>query len=148
MSDIEKLNFYRPILENSPNSDDIEELQHLIGCQLPKLLLDLLSRSNGGIAERSKVYRSSKPRYEIDRFFFIGCNYDENLRCYSIKETYSFMVSIGISDRLPFAVDGGGNLFYICLGSGPVGITFCDTNFHESIELSPSFIDFIDHLRS
>lgn len=137
----------RPARRAAPSRNVIEAFERHFGLTLPPDYVALLEHANGGHPEVDSFELNHGPEatsWAVNRFFHL----DEDRRTASslwvATETWQRVLG---KKALPFASDGGGNLFFLDFGTSPpsVKVSVHDEGF-RIVSLAPSFDVFIDGL--
>jgi hypothetical protein len=129
----------------------IEWLESIIGFKLPYSYISLLAKYNGGSPELS-TYSNDAGEWDVNNFFFVEENNvlnDDPLSTEGLLWNYYHKWKGAKASLLPFARDGGGNLFYLDLDFGenaPVLFLAHDNPESEGFLIAHSFEQFIDNL--
>lgn len=137
----------KPVGRATPSDRVIDAFESYFSLKLPLDYVALLRYANGGHPELDTfepVGRPGTARWAVNRFHYL--NEDKNSPSSLWKATETWQHILG-RDALPFASDGGGNLFFLDLKTTPAVVKVCihDENFRV-VDLAPSFEVFIDGL--
>lgn len=126
--------------------DSIQRLEEEIGYKLPSSYIKLLLHSNGGHPELDTFY-CENGEWSVNNFFFVGT---DDTSEESVVWNYYHKPPRTANSLLPFARDGGGNLFCLDLSRGekaPVLILIHDISTENIQELAETFDVFIEGLQ-
>lgn len=136
-----------PTRRAAPTDAVIEAFQAHFGVRLPEDYLKLLRHSNGGHPELDSIQpvgRLGAARWAVNRFYHLDDDRASASSLWVATERWRHILG---AFTLPFAVDGGGNQFFLDLRTSPPAVKLCvhDENF-SVIEIAPSFEAFVDAL--
>ena len=117
---------------------EFDEFARVAGLELPRALRQLLAFSNGGHPRLDTFITPDGDEHGIGWFFFIGVGQN------SLGDAIRDWRPILGPSALPFAIDQGGDPFFIDLADGSVCIWHHDPLGREFV--APSFEAFIDGL--
>lgn len=150
MRDIRELNINeggRVVTRPKPTLADYKSLEAEYEIQVPEGLRSLLEHANGGHPELDSILPESSPcgeRFGVSRFFHLLSG-DQNPGSfdYALRHWRSILGA----KALPFADDGGGNLFFLDWHDSPPTVKLClhDANM-KLILIAPTFDAFVDGL--
>lgn len=132
-----------------PTEGEYKAFEEGYGIAIPRTLRGLLEHSNGGHPELDSFLLLDSPtgeRFAVNRFFHLQTG-DESPDSftYAIKHWRKI---IG-NKSLPFASDGGGNLFFLDTSKEPAPVMLCLHDEKMAIkQLAPNFESFIDGLET
>lgn len=130
----------------SPTPNQFKKVEMEIGFPLPVNYKTFLEFSNGGYSTLNTFRDKTGFQWVIDRFFEITENIDNT---YHVLFKYQHRWSKAPKGIVPFAQDGGGNLFCLDLRKeipAPIVIWVHDTTGNPIREIAVSFEAFIDSL--
>lgn len=124
------------------DADDLAELETLLGSSVPEPLLRLLRQANGGHPQSDTIALPDGSSWAVNNFFFLG---DEGESTESLRWNYQHRPPGLAGDFLPFARDGGGNLFVgdLSQGSFPVFVWTLDPGQSKPVLLAAGFEEFL-----
>jgi cell wall assembly regulator SMI1 len=125
--------------------DDLRGLEERIGFKLPGAYQELLKHSNGGHPELD-TFPHEDGEWSVNNFFTLG----DDASTESIWWNYCHRWPEATPNLLPFARDGGGNLFCLELGgdgNAPVIVWAHDIPPPQVLQLADSFEEFVDGLQ-
>jgi hypothetical protein len=125
----------------APAREDVISLETLIGRELPEDYLSFLLEVNGG-CPLLDTFSNEKCSCAVNDFFFLG----DETSSESLAWNYRNRPAAQAGDCLPFAGDGGGNLFLLDLADGSVKLWIHDEPGREISHLARNFCEFIDGL--
>jgi SMI1 / KNR4 family (SUKH-1) len=143
---------------NTPASlEDIANYQAEFGLEIPESYKHFLLSTMGGYPEVGCL--NVNGRYEYAIGWFYTCKTEDMTTSHSLRgessnlwqgtldlrETFDFRIGTNLIHAIPFACDGGGNIFYIDTQEDN-SIYFYDNETEKSIRISDSFESFIDAL--
>ncbi len=137
----------RPIKRPAPSQVVINEFQSQFGVTLPESYLVLLRHSNGGHPELDSIRPIGKPestQWAVNTFYFLDTDKQSNMSLWAATEQWQRVLG---KNAIPFAMDGGGNQFFLDFKTSPPAVKICvhDENFNIE-DIAPSFEAFIGAL--
>jgi hypothetical protein len=151
MRDLAELNINfggKPVERPAPTPELISAFEREFRLSLPEDHVTLLMYANGGHPELNMIDLlggSTLAGEGVTRFYYLDGDQEgfEGLW----KQVRVWRPVLG-DKALPIAGDAFGNVYYLDMSSTPARVLFCDheQNF-ATLEVAPSFGDFIDSLR-
>lgn len=131
----------------SPTPEDYEQFEAKFGIPIPEQVRALLSYSNGGHPELDTYFSedlTEDSSFAIDRFLFLALDSNEvDSFDYALK---LWRPLIG-PQALPFALDGGGDPFFLDLTAQPAAVKkYLHDSDKDMVFVAPNFEAFIDGL--
>ncbi len=128
---------------------EINYLEELIGCTLPKDFTSHYLSSNGGISDKNYFYVERDFGF-VEINFFLPLKYPiDSFGDMRIEKSYNKLVDIGVPQYLPFAIDFGGNYFALDLTTNDIVMLYMDLGevTEDAVKyLTTGFSNFIDSL--
>jgi hypothetical protein len=151
MRDLSELNINQggtPTNRPPPTPAEEEAFERHFGLKLPGSYRALLRFANGGHPALDSIEAmpgSPGDIWSVNAFFYLNQQKEESGNLW--KETEKWRKVLG-QEALPIANDGGGNVFFIAIGSAGSSVKVCihDANFAIR-DVASSFENFIDRLQ-
>jgi hypothetical protein len=127
-----------------PTPEVVAAFESRYGIKIPSEYLSLLQFSNGGHPELDS-YETELGWLSVNRFYSLDTENGSVDNLWVAMEQWRVVLG-GMS--IPFANDGGGNVYFLNCGVLPPTVNIClhDEGFRK-IEISGSFGEFIDGLK-
>lgn len=134
----------KPVARPAPTDSCFRDFEHEYNVKLPSAYCSLLSYSNGGHPELDSFRDPNDPNnaWGVNEFLHL---LDD--RTASLWQTTAQWSTILGALCIPFANDGGGNVYYMDLTDDGSEVYLClhDEDF-KRVKIAPSFEAFIDAL--
>jgi hypothetical protein len=147
--------YMRNIILDSKNPISIEYLQEFsrkTGMEIPDELIGFFCKFNGGHPKYNMYYCADGEKCELHEFLYIGTNDKKG----TFEDTIEYLIldlKIIPHHLVPFAIDGGGDLYCISTAKDNYGkiyffwTEFCD-HLDRAIEyVAPSLDEFIENMK-
>lgn len=138
------------LINSSPSvtEKDIQSTEKAMNITIPNTLKNMYLVNNGGVLENDKcIYQSES--MELDVKYFLPINHTKEIGIFTVEKLYNKLAVeknlIPIS-MLPFAIDGGGFPFCICVEDET--IHFFNLESEKDIQLDNNFNNFIKKIIS
>ena len=146
MRNVEELKLSR--VRNPPHTNDVREIEKLLGHQLPASYVQFLKTGNGGYPEVDTIDGPDGKRWAINNFFFVDSETDstDSISWNCLNGSQLFVNSA----LLPIGRDAFGNIFLINLKTdsyGAVLVWVHDEPDSPLTKLCTSFDQFIQELK-
>jgi hypothetical protein len=130
----------------APTAQAIAAIEKRLGYALPSEYLELLRHSNGGHPELDSILPKDPRRssWAIARFFFVTDEESPDGDSLSLNIT-KFRPILG-DNALPFASDGGGNVFFLAMERTPAPVNIYLQDEGEVVRVAACFAALIDSL--
>lgn len=150
MRDLSELNINeggRPVERPAPSRSVIEAFERHFGLRLPLNYVALLEYANGGHPELDTFGLNREPdaaHWAVNWFFHLDDDKGSVSSLWTATEKWQRILG---KKALPFALDGGGNPFFLDFDTTPpsVKVSVHDEGF-RIVNLAPSFEVFLDGL--
>jgi hypothetical protein len=144
--DLEELNINeggRPVKRPAPTAEHIRAFERKFGVRLAQAHVVLLKHANGGHPELNVFYKGDCD-WGVDVFLHLS---DEDAHPSGLWRAMADYGGLLGEACIPFAFDGGGNVFYVDAGSVGAPVWLWLHHPPERVFLAPSFEAFVDGLR-
>jgi hypothetical protein len=134
-----------PVSRPPPSQEAMDRFRAEFGISVPAALQKFLNFSNGGHPELS-VVDGPYGTYAVDAFHHLT---EQDVDTESLWHAMRTWRPVLGAKAIPFAVDGGGNAFYLDMAREPSPVRIClhDDNY-RTVDVAASLADFIDGLRT
>jgi SMI1-KNR4 cell-wall len=138
LSDLQVSKGRRPV----PTREEVRELERQIGAVLPEDYVEFLLQINGGHPLLDTFTSREGRTGDLNNFFFLGEPDSTESLNWNLQNRPA-----SLGSAVPFARDGGGNLFALDLMNGAVLFWNHDTDGTRISRLADSFSELIDGLQ-